>query len=39
VSAEEWTKHRAVVVDGDDAVDVTPEVTRALCDDRGKAKK
>ena len=26
MSAEEWIKHRAVVVDGDDAVDVTPQL-------------
>jgi hypothetical protein len=42
MTAEEWIKHRAVVVDGDDAVDVTPEqplLSQELSKDNGKAKK
>ena len=47
MSAEEWIKHRAVVVDGDDAVDVTraledqtkPVVTPDLPVGNGKSKK
>jgi hypothetical protein len=43
LSAEEWIKARAVVVDGDDAVDVTPAeqplLSQPLSKDNGKAKK
>jgi hypothetical protein len=42
LSAEAWIAARAVVVDGDDAVDVTPEqplLSQELSKDNGKVKK
>jgi hypothetical protein len=42
MTPEQWIKERAVVVDGDDAVDVTPEqplLSQELSKDNGKTKK
>ena len=44
LSVEDWIAARAVVVDGDDAVDVTPEqeqplLSHELSKDNSKAKK
>jgi hypothetical protein len=46
LTAEQWIKERAVVVDGDDAVDVTPQledgskvITPALPVGDGRSKK
>jgi hypothetical protein len=42
MTEEQWIKERAVVVDGDDAVDVTPQpesLSPVLSPDNGKAKK
>ena len=39
MTEEQWIKERAVVVDGDDAVDVTPAVTPALPVGKDKSQK